>query len=67
MIEHLFFLYADETEDEEANKEYVEETNRDSIMIAASKLVATEAVPKVFFFFFLIIQVSCLFIYGKKV
>lgn len=52
MIEHLFFLYADETEDEEANKEYVEETNRDSIMIAASKLVATEAVPKVFFFFF---------------
>ncbi|KAL7583375.1 hypothetical protein Lser_V15G41636 [Lactuca serriola] len=40
------FDVSDETEDEEANKEYVEETNRDSIMIAASKLVATEAVPK---------------------
>lgn len=37
----------DETEDEEVNKEYVEETNRDAVMIAAAKLVAGDAVPKV--------------------
>ena len=37
----------DETEDEDVNKEYVEETNRDAVMIAAAKVVATEAVPKV--------------------
>ncbi|KAJ9543200.1 hypothetical protein OSB04_022907 [Centaurea solstitialis] len=37
---------SDETEDEDVNKEYVEETNRDAIMIAAAKLVALEAVPK---------------------
>ncbi|KAL8262154.1 hypothetical protein R6Q59_026203 [Mikania micrantha] len=37
---------SDETEDEDANKEYVEELNRDAVMIAAAKLVATEAVPK---------------------
>ncbi|KAL4558817.1 hypothetical protein LXL04_037019 [Taraxacum kok-saghyz] len=40
------FDVSDETEDKEANREYVEETNRDSVMIAAAKLVATEAVPK---------------------
>ncbi|CAL1403339.1 unnamed protein product [Linum trigynum] len=34
----------DEAEDE--NKEYVEETNRDAIMIAAAKLVATDTVSK---------------------
>ncbi|XP_071920942.1 sister-chromatid cohesion protein 3-like isoform X1 [Coffea arabica] len=37
---------SDETEDEDVNKEYVEETNRDAVMIAAAKVVATEAVPK---------------------
>ncbi|KAG5514343.1 hypothetical protein RHGRI_035679 [Rhododendron griersonianum] len=37
---------SDETEDEEVQKEYVEETNRDAIMIAAAKLIATDAVPK---------------------
>lgn len=37
---------SDETEDEDVNKEYAEETNRDAVMIAASKLVATDTVPK---------------------
>nr|XP_043635898.1 sister-chromatid cohesion protein 3 [Erigeron canadensis] len=37
---------SDETEDEDGNKEYVEETNRDAVMIAASKLVVYGAVPK---------------------
>lgn len=40
-------LLTDETEDEDANKEYVEETNRDAVMIAAAKLVASETVSKV--------------------
>ncbi|KAF6135507.1 hypothetical protein GIB67_015360 [Kingdonia uniflora] len=39
---------SDETEDEDANNEYIEETNRDVIMIAASKLVLSDAVPKDF-------------------
>lgn len=38
---------ADETEDEDVNKEYIEEINRDAVMIAAAKLVAGDAVPKV--------------------
>lgn len=37
----------DETEDDDANKEYIEETNRDAVMIAAAKLVTTDTVPKV--------------------
>ncbi|KAJ0113315.1 hypothetical protein Patl1_01119 [Pistacia atlantica] len=37
---------SDETEDEDVNKEYAEETNRDAVMIAAAKLVATDTVPK---------------------
>lgn len=37
----------DETEDEDANEEYIEETNRDAIMIAAAKLVASHTVSKV--------------------
>lgn len=37
----------DDTEDEDVNREYVEETNRDAVMIAAAKLVACDAVPKV--------------------
>lgn len=37
----------DETEDDDVNKEYIEETNRDAIMIAAGKLIAMDAVPKV--------------------
>ncbi|CAH9111509.1 unnamed protein product [Cuscuta epithymum] len=37
---------SDETEDDEANREYVEETNRDTIVLAVCKLVALDAVPK---------------------
>ncbi|KAJ3681089.1 hypothetical protein LUZ60_015578 [Juncus effusus] len=37
---------SDETEDDEANQEYIEETNRDAVMIAAGKLVATDTIPK---------------------
>ncbi|KAJ9171896.1 hypothetical protein P3X46_015198 [Hevea brasiliensis] len=37
---------SDETEDEDSNKEYIEETNRDAVMIAAAKLVATDTVSK---------------------
>lgn len=40
------FDVSEETEDEEANKEYVQETTRDAVMIAAAKIVASEAVPK---------------------
>uniref|UniRef100_A0A2C9WMV5 SCD domain-containing protein n=1 Tax=Manihot esculenta TaxID=3983 RepID=A0A2C9WMV5_MANES len=36
-----------ETEDEDLNREYIEETNRDAVMIAAAKLVATDTVSKV--------------------
>ncbi|RZC93867.1 hypothetical protein C5167_016561 [Papaver somniferum] len=39
-------LNTDEIEDDEANQEYIEETNKEAIMIAASKLVASDAVPK---------------------
>ncbi|CAN1851747.1 Sister-chromatid cohesion protein 3, partial [Linum perenne] len=35
---------ADVTEDERVNNEYIEETNRDAIIIAAAKLVATDTV-----------------------
>ncbi|KAI3873484.1 hypothetical protein MKW98_008136 [Papaver atlanticum] len=37
---------SDEIEDNEANQEYIEETNKEAIVIAASKLVASDAVPK---------------------
>ncbi|KAJ8748414.1 hypothetical protein K2173_003051 [Erythroxylum novogranatense] len=37
---------SDETEDEDMNKEYIEETNRDAVMIAAAKLVVTDTVSK---------------------
>lgn len=43
----LIFAHIDECEDEGASKEYVEETNKDAIMIAASKLVASDTVSKV--------------------
>lgn len=36
---------SDETDDDEINREYIEETNRDAVIIAASKLVAIDAVP----------------------
>ncbi|XP_047258741.1 sister-chromatid cohesion protein 3-like [Capsicum annuum] len=36
----------DETEDEDFNREYIEETNRDAVIIAVGKLVAVDAVPK---------------------
>lgn len=39
--------YTDETEDEDVNEEYVEEINRDIVMIASAKLVASDTVPKV--------------------
>ncbi|XWS31645.1 hypothetical protein CRYUN_Cryun23aG0094100 [Craigia yunnanensis] len=37
---------SDDTEDEDVNKEYIEETNRDAAMIAAAKLIASDTVPK---------------------
>ncbi|KAJ1390703.1 Stromalin conservative domain [Sesbania bispinosa] len=37
---------SDEAEDEDVNKEYTEETNRDAVMIAAAKLITCDAVPK---------------------
>ncbi|KAH8489459.1 hypothetical protein H0E87_024907 [Populus deltoides] len=37
---------SDETEDEDTKKEYIEETNRDAVMIASAKLVVGNAVPK---------------------
>ncbi|KAI3425528.1 SCD domain-containing protein [Psidium guajava] len=36
----------DDTEDEDVDKEYVEETNRDAVIIAAAKLVASDTVSK---------------------
>lgn len=49
-----FLVSIDEAEEEDAKKEYVEETNKDAVMIAAAKLIATNAVPKVFVAFFLL-------------
>ncbi|XP_062087056.1 sister-chromatid cohesion protein 3-like isoform X2 [Humulus lupulus] len=37
---------SDETEDDDVNKEYVEDTNRCCVMIAAAKLVASNSVSK---------------------
>ncbi|KAG8067397.1 hypothetical protein GUJ93_ZPchr0005g15585 [Zizania palustris] len=37
---------SDETEDEDANEEYIEDTNRDVVMIAAAKLVLADTVSK---------------------
>lgn len=43
-----FIAYlTDETEEDDNNQEYVEETNRDAVMIAAAMLVSTDVVPKV--------------------
>ncbi|KAL3368805.1 hypothetical protein AABB24_009562 [Solanum stoloniferum] len=36
----------DEAEEEDSNREYIEETNRDAVIIAVGKLVAVDAVPK---------------------
>ena len=55
---------ADETEDEDANKEYVEETNQDAIMIAAAKLVASGAVHKVIMLY--LFKTVVLILYGKS-
>jgi hypothetical protein len=41
------YLCSDETEDEDANEEYIEDTNRDAVMIAAAKLVLADTVSKV--------------------
>nr|XP_016464326.1 PREDICTED: sister-chromatid cohesion protein 3 isoform X3 [Nicotiana tabacum] len=43
--EHQLHI-SDETEEDDSNREYIEETNRDAIIIAVAKLVAVEAVPK---------------------
>ena len=40
-------MSSDETEDEDANEEYIEDTNRDAVMIAAAKLVLADTIPKV--------------------
>jgi cohesin complex subunit SA-1/2 len=40
------FNTSDETDEEDENKEYIEETNRDVSVIAACKLVASDVVPK---------------------
>ncbi|XP_073150312.1 sister-chromatid cohesion protein 3 [Henckelia pumila] len=45
MCEQLLNMSAD-AEDENGNKEYIEETNRDAVMFALAKLVATDSVPK---------------------
>ncbi|GAB4829713.1 peptidyl-prolyl cis-trans isomerase precursor [Ancistrocladus abbreviatus] len=37
---------ADQNEDEMLNREYVEEINRDAVMIAAAKLISSDSVPK---------------------
>nr|CAD1829659.1 unnamed protein product [Ananas comosus var. bracteatus] len=37
---------SDDTEDEDANEEYIEDANRDAVMIAAAKLIATDTVSK---------------------
>ncbi|KAK1277265.1 hypothetical protein QJS04_geneDACA003332 [Acorus gramineus] len=37
---------SDETDDENANEDYIEDTNRDAVMIAAAKLVSGDVVPK---------------------
>lgn len=47
--------FLDEAEDEDVNKEYAVETNRDAVMIAAAKLIANDVVPKV----------DCYFVYVK--
>jgi hypothetical protein len=41
------YLCSDETEDEDANEEHIEDTNRDAVMIAAAKLVLADTVSKV--------------------
>ncbi|KAG0470492.1 hypothetical protein HPP92_017192 [Vanilla planifolia] len=38
----------DETEDEYANEEYIEESNKDAVLLAAAKLVANDAVSRDF-------------------
>ena len=43
----ISLFFTDETEDDDTNKEYIEETNRDAVMIAAAKLVASDTVSKV--------------------
>ncbi|XP_020192435.1 sister-chromatid cohesion protein 3 [Aegilops tauschii subsp. strangulata] len=37
---------SDDTEDEDANEEYIEDTNRDAVMIAAAKLLLADTVSK---------------------
>lgn len=40
-------MLTDDTEEEDVKREYIEETNRDAVMICAAKLVATDVVPLV--------------------
>ncbi|GAV85837.1 LOW QUALITY PROTEIN: hypothetical protein CFOL_v3_29271, partial [Cephalotus follicularis] len=46
LIRSANLFVTDEMEDEDLNKEYVEETNRDAVMIAAAKLVASDTISK---------------------
>lgn len=41
------FTKEDEEDEEEENKEYIEETNTDTVMFALTKLIATDTVAKV--------------------
>ena len=47
IFSYIKLFFTDGTEDEDANREYIEDTNKDAVMIAASKLVVRNAVPKV--------------------
>ncbi|CAD6252982.1 unnamed protein product [Miscanthus lutarioriparius] len=42
----ILAVLLNETEDEDANEEYIEDTNRDAVMIAAAKLVLADTVSK---------------------
>jgi hypothetical protein len=46
LISFLIYLVG-ETEDEDLNREYVEETTRDVVIIAAGKLITSNVVPLV--------------------
>ncbi|XP_051141640.1 sister-chromatid cohesion protein 3 [Andrographis paniculata] len=45
MCEQLLHV-SDDAEEDEGNREYIEETNADSVMFGLAKLVATDTVPK---------------------
>lgn len=49
-------MLTDDTEEEDVKREYIEETNRDAVMICAAKLVATDVVPLVAIFLFILLE-----------